>query len=389
MTIKIAIIAGEPSGDLLASELMDQLSHIIDEDLDFFGIGGDNMQKNGLHSRYNMDILSVGGYGLDVLIAIPKIYQLYKKIVKDIIDYQPDFFIGVDAPDFNFHVEGALKKQGIKTIHYISPTIWAWRYERIFKIKKTTDLMLCIFPMEEDIYRKESIKAKFIGNPIAKKTPLNIDTDYYIRYLEDKYQINLIDKNIFTILVGSRKREINSLGPILLDTCNIIASHIPDAIFLFSFEKQTNFTLFNNLIHKHDNIQFKYQVFFQETINSIRAAQLVIAKSGTVSLEVALAKKPMIVCYKVSKLTELIVKRKIKIKYVSQPNILLNKPIVPELLQQDANPTNLATKFIDLYNNKILQQQMIDQFVALHRNLIQVDTDGFKDTIYKLMYQTV
>jgi lipid-A-disaccharide synthase len=385
MTIKIAIIAGEPSGDLLASELMDQLSQVFQKPIEYFGIGGDHMQKKGLNSKYNMDILSVGGYGFDVLIAIPKIYFLYKKIVKDIIEYQPDVFIGVDAPDFNFHVEKKLKQNGIKTIHYISPTIWAWRYERIFDIKKTTDLMLCIFPMEEDIYKKESISAKFIGNPVAKRTPFDINSKFYVEYLQNKYNLDIKDKNLFAVLVGSRRIEIKFLAKILLDSCNIIARNIPNAFFMFSFDKKSIYEFFCGIIQDYQNIQFEYKIFFQETSNCIKASQLVLSKSGTVSLEVALAKKPMIVFYKVSKLTGWIIKRKIRIRYIAQPNILLNKLLVPELLQNDANPQNIADCFIKLYNDKILQQQMVEEFTKLHYQLVNVNIDELTNSIINLI----
>ncbi len=208
--LKIAIIAGEPSGDMLGSRLMHALKLKASQDIQFMGIGGDNMHQEGLTSSYNMDILSIGGYSIDVFMAIPKILIIRQKIIKQIIDFKPDVFIGVDAPDFNFYVEKKLKQAGIKTVHYVSPTIWAWRYERIFKIKKSTDLMLCLFPMEEPMYLKENIQAKFIGHHLADQIETDIDINLY------KNKLNLTNKQVFTVLVGSRKREVNSLGTIFL-----------------------------------------------------------------------------------------------------------------------------------------------------------------------------
>ena len=177
--LRVAIIAGEPSGDMLAHRLIHEMKNYSSEPIEFIGIGGQLMKSEGFHSSFDMEILSVGGYGVDVISAIPKILSIRLQIIKQILDFKPDVFIGVDAPDFNFYVEKKLKQHGIKTVHYVSPTIWAWRYNRIFKIKKSTDLMLCIFPMEEALYNRENIKAKYIGHHLADQIEIDIDTAYY------------------------------------------------------------------------------------------------------------------------------------------------------------------------------------------------------------------
>ncbi|MCE3268800.1 MAG: lipid-A-disaccharide synthase [Burkholderiales bacterium] len=368
-TLKVAIIAGEPSGDLLASGLMANLIKNSKKPIQFFGIGGAKMAEYGLKSVCDMSILSVGGYGFEVIRSIPYILYIRQKIIKQIIKFKPDVFIGVDAPDFNFYVEKKLHQSGIKTVHYISPTIWAWRYERIYSIKKTTDLMLCIFPMEEAIYKKENINARFVGHQLANNTPLDIDT------LKYKEQLGL-KGIIFTILVGSRGSEIKSLGKIFIKTCNIIHRQVPNATFLFPFVNDKTKNLFVRELSNED-IKFKYQVFVDQTSHAIRASDMVMAKSGTVTLEVALCKKPLIVSYKVSKFTEWLVRRKIKIKYASQPNILLNEEIAPELLQDKANPENLAIHFMALYKDLARQARMAAKFRALHLELSkQDDTTG-------------
>ena len=257
MTIKIAIIAGEPSGDMLAANLIVSLKKESSIPIEFMGIGGSCMANAGFVTSYNMDTLSIGGYGLDVLLAIPKIYCLFKKVTKEIIDFKPDVFIGVDAPDFNFHVEKKLKQHGIKTIHYISPTIWAWRYERIFKIKRTTDFMLCIFPMEPAIYAKENIVAKFIGNPLANEIEMDIDT---LKYRE-KIKLPEHTNAVFTILVGSRKAEIKKLAPIFIEACNIIDAKVPNAMFLFPFAKQSTHDEFYMVLAKSSS-KFKAKILF-------------------------------------------------------------------------------------------------------------------------------
>ncbi len=357
--LRVAIIAGEPSGDMLAARIIHELKSKAQ--IEFIGIGGELMKLEGFHSLYNMEILSVGGYGLDVLKAIPKILSIRLKIIKQIIDFKPDVFIGVDAPDFNFYVEKKLKQNGIKTVHYVSPTIWAWRYNRIFKIKKSTDLMLCVFPMEEALYKKENIKAKYIGHHLADQIEMEIDTNYY------KNKLNL-SGTIFCVLFGSRKSEINSFAKVFIETCSLIHKIIPDAIFLCPMVNKSLQDLFLEVLEAA-KVDFRYLVLINQTGDAIKASDMVLAKSGTVTLEVALCKKPMIISYKVSKFTEWLLKKRLYIKFVGLPNILLNEEVAPELLQDNANPETLAANFVDLYNDKSRQKYMIDKFYTLHQTL--------------------
>jgi len=364
MSLKIAIIAGEPSGDRLAASLIAALRQHAKQPIEFMGIGGACMAQEGFVSSFNMDTLSVGGYGIDVFAAIPKIYFLFRRVTAAIIQFKPDVFIGVDAPDFNFHVEKKLKQHNIRTIHYISPTIWAWRYERIYNIKRTTDFMLCIFPMEEAIYAKEGIPAKFVGNPLANQTELDIDTQYY----RNKLDISNDYTNVFTVLVGSRKAELNKLAAIFIQACNLIAAKVPDAFFLFPLAKDATYDMFIKQLLK-SKVNFAYKVLNAPPANAIKAADLVLAKSGTVTLEVALAKKPLVVSYRVSKFTEWIVRRKLKIPYVAQPNILLNEQVAPELLQDNATAANIAQAMVELFFNKSRREYVVNKFYQLHHML--------------------
>ncbi len=359
--LKIAIISGEPSGDILAAKLIRNLKLYYNGPISFKGIGGYHMKQEGFESSYDMSVLSVGGFGFDVIRSIPKIMIIRHNIIKQLLEFKPDVFIGVDAPDFNLYVESKLKQNGIKTVHYISPTIWAWRYERIFKIKKFTDIVLCVFPMEEKIYAKENIKAKFVGHELANKIEENLDVDYY------KSKLNL-EGVIFAVLVGSRKQELKNLTKIFIETCNLIAKTVPEATFVFPIVNDKIYKQFKQIFDSV-KINFKYRIFIDQTQNVISASDLVLSKSGTVTLEVALCKKPMLISYKVSKLSEWIVRRKIKIKYIGLPNILLDELVVKEILQEDANPENLAREFVNLYQNKKLQLQIIDKFAKLHMML--------------------
>lgn len=362
--LKIAMIAGEASGDMLASSLMSAIKKEYSGEIEFVGIGGQMMAAQGFKSWHNMETLSVMGY-IEVVKSLPQLIKLRYQILRELIAYQPDVFIGVDAPDFNFFLEYKLKKAGIKTVHYISPTIWAWRYERIYKIKNSTDLMLCIFPFEEEIYHKENIAAKFIGHPMANAIEMDINTHHYRSLLELPH-----DKTIYTVLSGSRKREVNSLAKILIDTCDKINHTIPDSLFIFPFANQTTLDMMEHHLAQQQ-VKFAYKLVLNKTRDTLKACDFVIAKSGTVSLEAALCKKPMLICYKINKFTEWMVKKKITIKYVGQPNIIANKEIVKEFLQEDANADSMSAYMIDLYNNTAKQQAMIGEFYDLHKNLRQ------------------
>lgn len=362
--LKVAMIAGEASGDMLASSLISALKEQYHGEIEFVGIGGSMMKQAGFTSWHNMETLSVMGY-IEVIKSLPELIKLRYAVLKQLLAYQPDVFIGVDAPDFNFFIENKLKQAKIKTVHYISPTIWAWRYERIHKIKQSTDLMLCIFPFEEAIYAKEKMKAKFIGHPMANAIELNIDQQHY------RAELNLPqDKVIYTVLCGSRKREIDSLATTLIETCNLIYQRIPNSLFIFPFANQTTQAMMKEHLQMA-MVKFPYQLILNQTRETLKACDYAIAKSGTVSLEAALCKRPMLICYKINKFTEWMLRRKITIKYVGQPNIIAGKEIVKEFLQEAANPQAMSKYMIELHHNSEKRSAMINEFEKLHIQLRQ------------------
>ncbi|MEN9945944.1 MAG: hypothetical protein RLZZ293_330 [Pseudomonadota bacterium] len=362
--LKIAMIAGEASGDMLASSLIKALQATSNQAIEFVGIGGTLMQQQGFNSWHNMETLSVMGY-LEVIKSLPELLKLRYTILKQLLAYQPDVFIGVDAPDFNFYLEHKLKQAGIKTVHYISPTIWAWRYERIYKIKRSTDLMLCIFPFEEAIYYNEQMNAKFIGHPMANSIELVVESKPYRDLLAISPQAV-----VYTVLCGSRIREVNSLALILIESCKKIATKIPNCLFLFPFANTSTLELMQQHLQQQ-NVNFAYKLVLNQTREALYACDFAIAKSGTVSLETALCKKPMLICYKINKFTEWMIRKRIKIKFVGQPNIIANREIVKEFLQEHANSEAISNYMIELYHNHQLQQQMLNDFTQLHQQLRQ------------------
>ncbi len=362
------MIAGEESGDSLASDLMEAIKSQY-PDAQFVGIGGVKMQEQGFVSWYDINRLSIIGV-IEVLKNLPQLLWLRYRIIKDIIAYKPDIFIGIDAPDFNFYIEKQLKRRGIKTIHYISPSIWAWRYERIFKIKQSTDVLLCLFPFETEMYHEQGIKSYFIGHPLASKVEYAPDTLAYrkqfLEYAEDSL--------VVTILCGSRKHEITMLAPEAIKSANIVSKNLPDSqklIVLFPVSQKMAPIL--ELELKKIPVEFIYKIIINNTLSAIKACDISLVKSGTVSLEVALCKKPMVVFYKLQPLSAYFIAKRITIKFVGLANIIASKigliPVVPELIQDAANATNIADTILSIYNDKILQQEMMTQFQKIHEAL--------------------
>ncbi len=364
------MIAGEASGDELASDLMKAIK-IYHPDAQFVGIGGPKMQQEGLVSWYDMSRLSIIGL-IEVLKNLPQLLVLRYKIIRDIIKYKPDIFIGVDAPDFNFFIEKKLRSKGIKTIHYISPSLWAWRYERIYKIKKSTDAILCLFPFEPEMYRQHQIKAEFIGHPLAAAIESSPDT---ASYRKEILGVELDDKQlVLTVLCGSRKHEIDMLAQESIKAANIIFNTIPKdktLIVIFPVSKKMVATLEQQI--SKSNPSFIYKIVIDNTLSAIKACDIALVKSGTVSLEVALCKKPMVIFYKLQPLSAYFIAKRITLNFIGLANIIANKislePLIPELLQEKVNGQDIAKELLRIYNDVTLRNNMINQFEAIHKSL--------------------
>lgn len=377
----IAIVAGEHSGDSYGSMIMQSIEQKYPEKkITFIGVGGPKMLAAGLKPLMPMDILSVIGI-VNVLKNIYSIIKAKNKLVQDIIKYKPNCFIGIDAPDFNLVVAGNLKKaaaknnQSIKTIQYISPTIWAWRARRIYTVARNTDTVLCIFPFEQDIYQKQNIAAKFVGHPLADKlhSRTSIDQDNSLRKVFNYLNCNGPDennKNIKNIglFPGSRSGEISALAPVFLKTAFRLHQENKNFSFIVPIVSVKLYKLWLELYQvfldectTHKKIPIKiiklYESSNDVTLNSLdimRACDLILCASGTTTLEAFLLGVPMVVAYKVSKLNELLIKLLIKVRFVAMPNILSDKlfgnPIVPEYLQNQVTEENLSQAVLSELN---------------------------------------
>ncbi len=360
----IAIIAGESSGDLLGSHLIQSLQSKR-LDLKFIGVAGPKMLKEGAMTFFPMEELSVRGY----FEAIKKVFHLYslrKNLLNQILTIKPDLFIGIDAPDFNFWIERQLKKQGIPVIHYVSPSIWAWRKHRIKKIKQSIDHMLTVFPFEKKIYAKADIEATFVGHPLAEMIPLKPNK----KKAQGKLKIMRATK-VIALLPGSRQGEVKWHAQLLIDSAIELTKKIRDVKFLVPLPTRETYDIFSRTLFKNAQAQLDIQLLIGHASDAINAADLVIVASGTATLETALYKKPMIVIYKMSSISWQILKRMRYLPYVSLPNILLNKFFVPELLQNEATSGNITLKAIEILKDAPYRKNLFIQFTKIHHQLKQ------------------
>ena len=373
---KLACVAGEPSGDLLAAPVLSALKQIpATSQLEVYGIGGPRMQAEGLRSDWPMETLSVRGY-VEAIKQLPAILRLRKELIQSLLgEDRPDVYLGVDAPDFNLGVELALRKAGIPTLHFVSPSIWAWRAGRITKIKQAVDRMLCIFPFETEIYERAGIAATYVGHPLASEIPLAPNPASAKQRIETILSLpaNALDGILVSVLPGSRGSEIELIAPIFFKTMAELAKRMQGQSLHFVIPVATPRlrapleALLKNTLEQNPGLDI--YLIDGEADAVLEAADVVLIASGTATLQAALWKKPMVISYKVPWLTAQIMKRQGYLPYVGLPNILCGEFVVPELLQDDATPKNLAEGLLDWLNNPNKVNQLKTRFAEMHETL--------------------
>jgi len=358
--LKIAIVAGESSGDLLGSDLLQSFRTIF-PNAQFRGIAGPAMQEQGCESLYAMEELSVIGIWA-ILKRLPRLLKMRKKLAVQIIDWQPDLFIGIDAPEFNLDLEVKLKAQGINTVHYVSPSVWAWREKRIFKIKTAVDYMLTLFPFETAIYNQHDIAVSCVGHPLAKMLPLEPETT------AARQALGLSESSkVLAMLPGSRGSEIKYLGQLFIETAVRLKSQQPDLQIVVPLINERRRAQFTQLIETTAP-DLDIILIDKRSREVMCAADAIMLASGTATLEAMLLKKPMLVAYKVSAFSYAIYSRLIKLQYFSLPNLLTKAPMVPELIQDDATVDNL-TKEISNQLKSGLPENQLNEYLSIHNAL--------------------
>lgn len=361
--VRIGIVAGEASGDLLGSHLIQALKQKR-ADIEFVGIAGPKMMREGAMSLFPIERLSVRGY-VEVIRHLWGLLKLRRQLLNHFLSNPPDIFIGIDAPDFNFWLEKKLKNKGIKTIHYVSPSIWAWRKNRIKKIKKAVTQVLALFPFEPVLYQAENIPVSYVGHPLADILPMEPDVAgaRQILKLEDS-------DLVIAMLPGSRQSEVEAHADLFVQTVKYIYADHPKAIFLVPLITRETRQIFELAIFNEPE-SLPIQLLFGHAHDAMEAADVVIVASGTATLEAALLKKPMVITYRMSKLSWQLLKRMRLQPYVGLPNILAGKLIVPELLQDDATPEKLAAAALMLITDKTKLAEIKTAFIAIHHSLRQ------------------
>ncbi|WP_030127984.1 lipid-A-disaccharide synthase [Pseudomonas sp. QTF5] len=371
--LRIALVAGEASGDILGAGLMRALK-ARHPAVEFIGVGGPLMQAEGLTSYFPMERLSVMGL-VEVLGRLRELLKRRKKLVADLIAEKPDVFIGIDAPDFNLNIELKLRQAGIKTVHYVSPSVWAWRQKRVLKIREGCDLMLTLFPFEAKFYEEKGVPVRFVGHSLADAIPLEADR------AAARAELGLPEGPLVALMPGSRGGEVGRLGALFLDTAQRLRAMRPGVRFVMPCASPQRRAQLEELLVGRD---LPLTLLDGKSHLALASCDAVLIASGTATLEALLYKRPMVVAYRLAPLTFWILKRMVKSPYVSLPNLLAQRLLVPELLQDDATVEALAQTLSPLIEGGEEQTRGFDE---IHRTLRLDASNQAADAVLKLIGQ--
>lgn len=355
-----AMVAGEASGDILGANLIRALKKQFPNAC-FEGIGGPKMQAEGFHSLYQMDRLSVMGL-LEPLKRLPELLRIRRAIVKRYSSHKPAAFIGIDSPDFNTNIECKLRSVGVKTVHYVSPSVWAWRQGRIKKIKKSVDLMLTLLPFEADFYREYQVPVQFVGHPLASEFPEQPDRAAACLDLQLDPQSAVV-----CIMPGSRASEVELLTALFLDSAQRVKDGAyADLQVVIPAANEARYQQIQSVVAAYPELNAR--LIMGQSHRAMEAADAVLLASGTSALEAMLLKKPMVVSYRFGALTYAVLSLLVKTPYASIPNLLANKMLVPELIQNQATIENLSAAVIDALD-PVNRERLHNEFTHLQKQL--------------------
>jgi lipid-A-disaccharide synthase len=362
--LRVGMVAGEASSDLLAAHLMAALK-ARRRMIMFAGIGGPRMAAQGFESHYPMEKLSVRGYA-EVLKNYLEIMGIRRRLARAMIRERPDLFIGVDSNDFNLGLEQRLKEAGIKTIHYVSPSVWAWRSWRIKKIARAVNRILVMFPFEKPLYEKAGIPVSYVGHPLADVIP------QYPKKDEARAALRLpAGKLIVALLPGSRRSEMHYMASAFVLAAHRFRQEIHDVHFVCPTVTRATRDMFERAAHEHQRTDLPLTLLFGHSHEALAAADLALVASGTATLETALFKTPMVIAYRQSPVTWRLMRSMLYLPYVGMPNILAGERLVPELLQDDATPAALSAALVGLWRDKAARERQVARFHEFHELLRQ------------------
>ncbi|MCX4066226.1 MULTISPECIES: lipid-A-disaccharide synthase [Pseudomonas] len=369
--MRIALVAGEASGDILGAGLMRALK-AQHPAVEFIGVGGPLMQAEGLVSYFPMERLSVMGL-VEVLGRLRELLARRKLLIQTLIKEKPDVFIGIDAPDFTLNIELKLRQAGIKTVHYVSPSVWAWRQKRVLKIREGCDLMLTLLPFEARFYEEKGVPVRFVGHTLADEIPLQADR------AAARAELGLPDGPLVALMPGSRGGEVGRLASVFFDAAERLQDLKPGVRFVLPCASPQRRAQIETLLQGRN---LPLTLLDGQSHLALAACDAVLIASGTATLEALLYKRPMVVAYRLAPLTFWILKRMVKSPYISLPNLLAQRLLVPELLQDDATPDALAQTLLPLIDGGEEQTRGFD---AIHRTLRRDASNQAADAVLTLI----
>ena len=379
-TLRVALCAGESSGDQLGAGLVEALQRRF-PDASFAGIGGDAMRTAGVQTWHDAQELAVMGLS-EVLSHLPRLLRLRREFRARVLAWKPDVFVGIDAPDFNLGVERWLKARGVRTVHYVSPSVWAWREGRAAKIGRSADRVLCLFPMEPDIYARHGIDARFVGHPLADAMPLDPDRGQARAALGIAFH-----DPVLALLPGSRLGEISRMLPAFLDSAARVAERVSGLQVLIPAANPSCAEAIRAELMRHAALGPRVRLIEGRARQAMVASDVVLLASGTAALEAMLAKRPMVVGHRIATSTHRIVRAfgLLKTRYVSLPNVLAGEALVPELLQDDCTADRLATAVLQWFEQPESVAALRPRFRAIHEALRQGASERAADAVAGLL----
>jgi lipid-A-disaccharide synthase len=374
--IHIGIVVGEASGDILGAALIIELRKLFPT-AEFSGIGGPRMLALGFHSYFPQDRLAVMGL-IEPLKRLPELLRIRKFLREHFIASKPSVFIGIDSPDFNINLEASLKAQGIKTVHYVSPSVWAWRQKRVVKIATAVDLMLTLLPFEAKFYLDHKVPVEFVGHHLADEMPFAVDK------IAARKLLGLPEEGrIVALLPGSRESEVERMGSLFMHAAVFCLEQDPSLIFVVPAANPDRYRQLH--IQMTDYVDFPIELIIGHSQEAMAAADVVLVASGTVTLEALLLKRPMVVAYKMAALSYKILSWLVKTPFVSLPNLLAQKMLVPELLQNKATPMALSAEIMKYFDNPDETAALTQTFAEMHHTLKRNASQRAAEAIARLV----
>jgi lipid-A-disaccharide synthase len=371
---RIAMVAGEASSDQLAGHLIGALKQHL-PDAKFYGIGGPKMQREGFESLWPAETLAVRGYA-EVLRHYRAITSMRRQLLRRLLQDRPDVFIGVDGSDFNLWLEKRLKRSGIPTIHFVSPSIWAWRKNRMDKIIQSVSHILALYPFEPELYEGTAVKCSYVGHPLADVIPLEIDQ----MAVRERLGV-AADRPVIALLPGSRQSELHFMAETFVETAKLLLERYPGLQFLVPLVSRETRLQFETALWKLKADELPFTLMFGHAADAVAASDAALVASGTATLETALVGRPMVIAYKMSPWSWRLMRSMRYLPWVGLPNILAGRYVVPEFLQDDATPENLAQALGNLLVDRQARAGITRVFDGIHRLLRQNTAQKAADAV--------